>query len=102
MLAIVDRTAEGCLALLEQLRIETTCDRRRLQADHGPQRQLPRANLALGHRHEPIGAKNFVCASRTALLCGIEESLSVKHEHPVALHDHEHGDLHGIGLGRRA
>jgi hypothetical protein len=54
------------------------------EAQHGPEGQRPPAKLPGDHRHQPVRRKQFVPAARTALLNIGEESIGMKHQHPIS------------------
>src|SRR5205814_8895747 len=67
MLAINDGPAERRLALLKQFGVLLTGNGARFEAEHGSYRQLPRSEIALRHRHEPVGREHLVSSTWTAL-----------------------------------
>src|SRR5215472_6129269 len=99
MLTAHDGLAKGCLALLKKKRVAAIRDRCRLQAEHQPSCEGPRSELMLSRSHKPVRRKEFVSTPRAALLLAHDEDVCVEHQHPFALHGHNHGDGSGIRLG---
>src|SRR5262245_61474559 len=95
MLAVSNWPAVGGFALLKEFWIASLRDRRRIQAEHAADGESARAQLSLGHRHEPVRRKEFVCATRGRLLDFIQKNFAVEHERPLPSLPHEH--LRGCG-----
>lgn len=90
MLAVNDRLSKRGLANLKKLRILTLRNCRRLKTQHYARGQLPRANFALRHRHEPVRRKELVAATRSSLLKLIGERHAMKHKLPAIAFRHPH------------
>src|SRR5262249_32781067 len=101
MLAINNWPVVGGFAQLKEFWVAPPRDRCRLQAEHPADSECARAQLSLGHRHEPVRRKEFVGATRARLLDFIQKNFAVEHERPLASLPHEHlrgrGDWLNVG-----
>ena len=96
MLPVDELLAERGLAGLKQLRILAARDGRRLEAEHGPQQQMPSAERPLRGDHHPVGGELFLAAARTGGAQIVERREAVQHQMPRAFHEH-----HVLVLRRR-
>src|SRR6266851_3311329 len=63
VLCIMNRRVVDCFACLKQLRV-LLADSRWLQAEHRSKHQMPAAERAIGHSHQPIRGEKFVASAR--------------------------------------
>src|SRR5689334_19748182 len=68
VLSVDDRLTECRLSLLEEQRILTLRNRRRLKTEHGTEGDCPLPYVALRHRHDPVWGEELVAAACTGLL----------------------------------
>jgi hypothetical protein len=106
VLAVDDRLAERDFSHLQQQWVTTLGHGRGLEAEHHFERELAGAEVALRHRHEPVGGENFVAAAWAALLESVHEKAAVEHPTPAEFLLHQHmerrGDRRSGGAGGRA